>query len=89
MYMCMCKCVRTTPYQLHSISFRTLLLGFLVPSLQLHRLEGLREVVTLREILGPLGDVSLQQCTLLAMLHYSLKGVRGGEYLQAQLTSFP
>ena len=60
------------PYQLDTVPILTLPLRFLAPSLYLHGLEWLGQVVTLSEVLGPFRDVGLQQSTLLPMPQHSL-----------------
>ena len=60
-------------YQLYAVSILVLSLWLLVPSLYLHRLEWLGEVVALGKVLGPLRDVSLEQRTLFTVLHNPLK----------------
>ena len=63
---------RTAPHQLDAVTLLVPLLGLVVGSLHLHGLEGLGEVVALREVLGPLGDVGLQQSRLLLVLQHAL-----------------
>ena len=53
-------------------------LWFLISALHLHGLEGLGEVVTLREVLRPFPDVGLEKCALFSMLHHTLQGGVGG-----------
>ena len=69
--------VRPSSYQLYTVAILILPLWFLIASFYLHGLEWFGEIVTLCEVLGPLGYVGLQQCTFLAMFHHTLQC---GEY---------